>query len=82
MLGTGTRCKLQQGCYVAKMIIKKKKTLFHSDNNWQMYSIQVGSTSKWKTYLPFVVRTHVQVAQDGFQPDFLIKFLICGPIIS
>lgn len=34
------------------------------------------------TYLPFVVWTHVQVAQYGFWPDLLIKFLICGPIIS
>lgn len=35
-----------------------------------------------ETYLSFVVWTHVQVAQYGFLSHFLIKFLICGPIIS
>lgn len=35
-----------------------------------------------KTYLPLVVWTHVQVAQYDFWPDFLIKFLVRGPVIS
>lgn len=35
-----------------------------------------------ETYLPFVIWTHIQVAQYHFRPDFLIKFLICCPVIS
>lgn len=38
--------------------------------------------SAGKTYLPLVIWTHVQVAQYDFWPNFLIKFLVRGPVIS
>ena len=74
------RCRFLRGSsYVLKIV-----SLQHSESNWQNYS-NTGRTLhdlNAETYLPLVVRTHVQVAQDGFQPDFLIKFLVRGPVIG
>lgn len=38
--------------------------------------------AKERTYLPLVVGTHIQVAQYDFRPDFPIKFLVRGPVVS
>lgn len=35
-----------------------------------------------KTYLSLVIWTDIQVTKDGFHPDFLIKLLVSGSVVS